>query len=91
MPTPSDFPEANFTFTKPQSMEDCGDLRVQRHGDGLLSCWRLSWRERLSALAFGTVWLNVLSDRHPPVWIVVERDVHRAAAMAEGGQDDDAE
>ena len=77
MATPTDFRDANFTFTKPESMPDCGDLRVQKHGDGLLSCWRLSWRERLSALCFGRLWLNVYSTSHPPVWIAVEREIHR--------------
>lgn len=37
-----------------------------------VSCWRLSWRERILALVGGRIWLNVLGNGHPPVWVGTE-------------------
>lgn len=77
MATPRRFPEANKIFTSPHNMEEeCGNLPVQVHAQGMLSCWQMSWRERLSALFFGRVWLNTHGSQHPPVWIAVQRDPH---------------
>lgn len=64
------FPEANRTLNKPASMTDeqCGSLTVLTDGKQCVSCWRVSWRERLSILLFGRVWLWVISGTtQPPV------------------------
>ena len=43
-------------------------------GQNCVSCWRMSWRERLSGLLFGRLWLHVVgSPKHPPVWVEVSR------------------
>lgn len=86
--TPENFAESNFTYTAPKSMPDCGDLPVQRHGDGILSCWRMTWRERLSALLFGRCWLNLHATAQPPVWLCVSRRIHRLE-QDEGRRDGD--
>lgn len=45
-------------------------LPVWTDGEQCVSCWRMSWRERLSALLFGRVWLAILSGTtQPPVWV----------------------
>ena len=50
------------------------DLPVWTNREQCVSCWRMSWRERLSALLFGRVWLAVLSgETQPPVCIHAER------------------
>lgn len=68
--------EANVNLTPGNSGADC-DLPVLRtmHPIGIpcfVSCWRLSWRERVLALVGGRIWLNVLGNRHPPVWVGTE-------------------
>ncbi len=75
---PTDFPEANRTLAAPAHMPDCQELRIQADGNQTLSAWQMSWRERLSALVFGRVWLCVLGNvgTQPPVWLTAERDCH---------------
>ena len=73
--TPADFPQANRTLTKPEGMTDseCGPLPTYTDGATCISCWRLTWRERLAALFSGRVWLGVLSGQtQPPVWLVTQ-------------------
>jgi len=69
---PIKFKEANMTLLKPASMtdEECKSLPVFTDGFECVSCWKLSWKERLSALVFGKIWLSVLSGKtQPPVWL----------------------
>lgn len=79
---PAPFPEQNKTLTKPQGMtdEECGSLPVYNDGQQSVSCWRLSWRERLTALWHGRVWLQVYSGRtQPPVSLTVAKTIFRSA------------
>jgi hypothetical protein len=66
---PIDFREANRTYTKPSSMtdEECSPLRVCDTGEALISCWCPTWRERLTILVRGRVWLWVVGRGQPPV------------------------
>lgn len=67
---PVKFPEANKNLLKPSSMTDeqCSSLWVQNDGEESISCWQLTWGERLQALLFGRIWLGVLAGRtQPPV------------------------
>lgn len=74
---PQDFAGSNYVFKAPPDMteEECGDLPVYATRDNelessvFISCWRPSWRERLSLLFFGRVWLEVYSHGQPPVAI----------------------
>jgi hypothetical protein len=68
--TPTTFPEANRTLTKPEGWTDeqCGELPTFSDGESCISCWSLSWRERLVLLFTGRIWLWVWSGRtQPPV------------------------
>lgn len=68
--TPKYFPEANMQLSKPKKMtdEECAPLWVSNDGEESISCWQLTWGERLQALLFGRIWLGVLSGRtQPPV------------------------
>lgn len=64
---PVNFKEANITFAKNQpeylplpAFYDRNDP----HGT-VVSCWRLTWRERLIALVRGRVYLSVLTFHSP--------------------------
>lgn len=75
---PIKFEESNKTLLKPSSMtdEECSSLPVFTDGRQCISCWRLTWMERLSALLFGRVWLCVLSGHtQPPVWLACKKTV----------------
>ena len=77
---PIKFPEANKNLLKPQSMtdEECGSLWVYTDGRQCISCWRLSFIQRLKALFFGRIWLGVLSGyTQPPVWLDCEKTVFK--------------
>ncbi len=56
-------------------------LPVLDDGKQIVSCWRLTLRERLSALIFGRVWvgLHVKVDQHPPIWVDCKRTVFSKA------------
>lgn len=66
---PTDFLEANFTYNRPPSMteEECGDLRVFKDAEHIISCWELSQEEILNLLLFKVVWLRVYGGAQPPV------------------------
>ena len=72
--TPSDFPQANLTLAKPAGMTDeqCKPLRVHTTGAEFVSCWRLTWRERLAILFGRPLWLWIVGRGHPPVMLSVE-------------------
>ena len=71
---PVDFAEATHQFERPASMtaEECSVLPVWTDGKDHISCWKPSWKERLSILFFGNVWLDVYGYQ-PPVVIWAER------------------
>lgn len=77
--TPRAFAESNKTLGAPSGMENCSSLAVYADGKTCLSCWRPTWRERLSILLFGRVWLWVMSGyTQPPVALSGKRTVfHR--------------
>lgn len=70
---PVAFEEANCTLT---GSGEVGDLPVCRVDEMIISRWRPTWRERLSMLVYGRVWLYVLHPRtQPPVVIEARRDI----------------
>lgn len=75
---PVKFKEANKNLLKPDSMtdEECSSLWVYTDGVQCVSCWRLTFKERMFALLFGKVWLSVLSGHtQPPVWLDCSKTV----------------
>lgn len=76
---PIDFENANFTFTKPESMteEQCSDLRVFRGqwADGtpcIISKWQPS-KEDIEAINRGEgIYLSITGSGMPPVAIFTE-------------------
>jgi len=77
---PAKFKQSNKTLLKPEGMseEECGSLPVYTDGKECISLWRMTWRERLSALFSGKVWLFVVSGQtQPPVSLLAERDIFK--------------
>ena len=75
---PISFPQATKTLGPPKGMtkEECGDLPVFTDGMQCISLWKMTWRERLSALFFGRIWLSIYSGQtQPPVWLQAEKQI----------------
>lgn len=72
------FDEANSTLLG-NELTLVEDLSVYKDGTQIISKWRMSWRERLSALLFGNVFVSVLASRTaPPMMVWAERQPFRA-------------
>jgi hypothetical protein len=81
---PTSFPQANFTFKKPNDMTDeqCMDLHVWRgevpHDDegntfpAIISCWKFSKEDLEEIQNTGCVWLSITGNGMPPVSIFTE-------------------
>jgi hypothetical protein len=69
---PIKFEEATKNLAKPASMtdEECNSTWVYSDGQQCISCWKMTWKERLKTLLYGKVWLGVVSGQsQPPVWV----------------------
>lgn len=83
MADPGTFPESTKTLGPPTGWDElahgsCVPLSVWSDGSRCVSLWRLTWRERLSALVFGKCWLHVVgSATQPPVALQVARQIFR--------------
>lgn len=65
MAIPTHFKEANMTWKGYDDVEDLPAFRDEVEGVSV-SCWKLTWCERVKALFTGRVWLQVWGT-HPPV------------------------
>lgn len=77
---PMKFEQANKDLLKPEGWtdEECGSLPVYSDGRQCISLWKMTWRERLSALFFGKVWLSVhMGQTQPPVWLMATREIFK--------------
>ena len=75
---PIKFPESTKDLQKPAGMTDeqCGPLPVYSDGKVCLSYWGMAWRERLSLLLHGRIWLWVwMGSSQPPVMLEAKRTV----------------
>jgi hypothetical protein len=76
---PIEFEEANRKLLPPSGHETneltIDPLHVWADNQRCVSCWRPSWKERLSILFFGKVWLDVLSPgTQPPVSVSGQKE-----------------
>lgn len=79
---PIKFPQSNKELLKPENMtdEECSSLSVYTDGTMCISLWKMTWKERLSALFFGRVWLYVNSGyTQPPVALQSIKEIFRKA------------
>lgn len=68
--TPIAFAGANKLLTAPPDSSGIAPLPVHTDGKQCLSCWSLTWRQRLQVLLHGRVWLCTLTgSTQPPVWL----------------------
>lgn len=74
-----DFPESNFTFSKPPDMTDeqCMPLQVWKGNDGggfpvIISKWSLSAEDLEEIQKTGSVYLIITGTGMPPVSLHVE-------------------
>lgn len=71
---PIDFPEQTVTLqpsgaTYSDNVNGVEPLPTWSDGEQCVSCWRMSWRERLNALLYGKVWIAILSGKtQPPIY-----------------------
>lgn len=75
---PINFEQANKNLLKPEGWTDeqCGSLPVYTDGQVCISLWKMTWRERLSALFFGKVWLGVVGGQTQlPVWLMAANQI----------------
>lgn len=78
--TPNNFRYATLTLQPGDKAYSSNVLAVEplpvwTDDEQCVSCWRMTWRERLSALAFGRVWIAVLSgSTQPPISASVARE-----------------
>jgi len=75
---PIKFKEANKNLLKPESMsdEECGSLWVFSDGEQCISCWRMTFKQRIKALLWGRVWLSVRSgNTQPPVRVDCDKTI----------------
>ena len=71
MGQPVDFKQSNFVWKgwpKSEERDEVLDLPSFKYGNETISCWELTWKEKLSILFTGRVWLRVFG-RQPPVLV----------------------
>lgn len=56
---PQEFPEQTMVFAKDQP--EYMPLPAYNDGEQVISCWGMSWRERLQILLTGKVWVRTLT------------------------------
>jgi hypothetical protein len=73
---PIEFEGQTKVLQRPSGMteEECGSLAILNLDNTCISCWKMTWRERIKALFTGKIWLGVLSGQtQPPVYCAVDR------------------
>lgn len=82
---PSDFKESTITLTRPDALSDlqCDSLKAWSDGKQCITLWKPSFKERLSILLFGRVWLSVWGgNTQPPIWMDAQYTVFQRAPLA---------
>jgi hypothetical protein len=76
---PTQFPEANFTFLKPEGMtdEECMDLPVWKGSlgvgtPGIISCWKFAKEDLEEINRTGVIYLSIVGSGMPPVSLFTE-------------------
>ena len=65
---PFKFKEQNFTLTRPYNMTEgeCSSLPAYRCMGRIISCWKMSLLDRIRAVLFGKIWVDVRSGESQP-------------------------
>jgi hypothetical protein len=79
MASPDTFPQSNKRLGPPKGHDHsaipCDSLDIYSDGEVCVSRWKLTWRERIHALLFGTAWVWVIGANQPPVALDLKRTV----------------
>lgn len=66
-------------------------IPVHEDGNAIITCWKMTVRERVKALLFGVVWVSVLGHTIPPMAMILDKpfrkyryEVTSAAAPVHG-------
>lgn len=74
-------PPVGFDPDQSNATDTITSLPVYTDGEQCISLWQMNWRERVSALLFGRVWLQVLSGRtQPPVALTAAKTIFKENA-----------
>ena len=71
-----EFKHQNIVFAKDQpEYQPLPALRLETPQGEVISCWRMSFKERIKVLFFGRVWLSLMSFNKPltPSYMAVNR------------------
>ena len=74
---PKEFPEQNVIFAKDQpEYQPLPALRVADERGEVVTCWSLSFKERLRVLFRGEIWLCMLTFNKPltPTFLTADRN-----------------
>ena len=67
-----EFKQQNIVCAAPAGMEDKVEQLPAFRGEGqVISCWHLSFWERLKLLFTGRLWFSVIGNAQPPIWLGV--------------------
>jgi len=73
---PVEFKHQNVVFAKDQpEYQPLPALRIESPEGEVISCWKMSFKERIKVLFFGRVWLSLMSFNKPltPSYMAVNR------------------
>jgi len=79
---PIPFPQSNKSL-KPNNRDVISEdvlevkaLPIYTNGEQVISCWQMNWKERLSALIHGKVWLQILGGvTQPPAVLRCSKEI----------------
>ena len=73
---PVEFKHQNIVFAKDQpDYQPLPALKIEGMEGHVVSCWKLSFKERIKVLFTGIIWLNLMSFNKPltPSYLAVNR------------------
>ncbi len=69
---PQRFKEVNTVMRGPDGMKNCADLHCFQNDQQIISAWRPTPEELVRLNLGEPVWLSVIGQQMPPVWIGVD-------------------
>lgn len=68
---PARFGQSNLVMLKPKGLSEaeCSDIHAFRDGKQVITCWRPTPEEQVKIAQGQCVWLYVLGDGMPPVFL----------------------
>jgi hypothetical protein len=73
---PVEFKHQNIVFAKDQpEYQPLPALKIDSPTGEVISCWKLTFKERLKVLVFGRVWMSLMSFNKPltPSYLAIDR------------------